>query len=195
MLNIEEIESLVNNPSLYLIPLAYFGCIPTLSTVSSWWSHPTEKSEGAQLFHQDRGDFLSLNFFIYLTDVDENAGAHQFCPKTHTFENLKSLISYKNIDEDIFWAWWEASHRKSDKDVTSLFDIKTITGQAGSAFFEDTRGLHRGLIPKNKSRLVLEFVWTLVPQLNSALKPVKAIKTTDNLAAYINRLAYNYERT
>lgn len=194
LLNIEEIESLVNNPSLYVIPLAYFGCMPTLSTVSCWWSHPSEKSEGAQLFHQDRGDFLSLNLFIYLTDVDENSGAHEFCLKTHTFENLKSLLSSKNISEDNFWPWWERSHRKSDKDVASFFDIKTITGKAGSAFFEDTRGLHRGLLPKNKSRLVLELVWVLVPQFNSTLKPTKLIKTIDNLARYINRLAYKYER-
>ena len=195
LLEFPEIKSLVHNPLICQIASSYLGCIPTLSSVTCWWSYPGRKTAGAQFFHQDRGDFASLNLFVYLSDVDLENGPHVFCKKTHTFE-LLSQFAQDNLDlitSQLFWSWWE-KHRKSDNEVKTFFDPYIILGSNGTSFFEDTRGLHKGKAPTKEKRLVFELVWTLMPQFNSTLKPTAkyAKKKADATAQYINRMAYQY---
>jgi hypothetical protein len=194
LLKIDIVNNVINNPSAFMVPLAYLGCLPTLSSVTCWWSYPGRITAGAQQFHQDRGDFASLNLFVYLTDVDEEAGPHVFCEKTHTYKHLLSYLenNIKQNEQDIFWQWWE-QHRKSDKSVLKYFKPRILTGPKGTSFFEDTRGLHKGLAPIKHRRLCFELVYTLLPQFNSTLTPVKNNSNyTNRVVTYINRLAYIY---
>jgi len=198
ILSLPVIANLINNKQMISVVQSYLGCTPTLSTASCWWSFPRSKPVGPQYFHQDRGDFKSLNLFIYITDVDSESGPHIYCPCTHTYELLckhvnKNLTLAERID---FWKWWE-THRKTDIDVTRFFSPLVLTGPAGTAFFEDTRGLHKGMVPISKKRLVFELVWTVIPQFNSNLKPVKLppsvrIGKISETVKFCNRLAYLY---
>ncbi len=188
------INSIITNEKIALVPYLYLGCMPTLSSVSCWWSFPGKETAGAQNYHQDRGDFASLNLFVYLTDVDQHSGPHVYCRSTHTYKHLIDALGDIGcvIQQDLFWDWWE-QHRKTDKSVEFYFKPQVICGSAGTSFFEDTRGLHKGLSPIKHKRLCFELVWTLVPQFNSKLNQIQSmIESSSKLVIDSTRLAYRY---
>lgn len=198
LLKLGPVQNLLSLPQLHMIPWRYFGCIPTVSSVQAWWSYPSKTGpSGAQLFHHDRGGFVSLNLFVYLCDVDKDNGPHVFSPKTHRFDYLHKIGNQISDGEQkrAYWDWIE-QHRKSDEDITRFFETIALTGALGTAFFEDTRGFHKGTIPRNRSRLVFEIVWTVIPQFNSSLRSVgtcTAIDEAGSWLAWVNRLAFNHQ--
>jgi hypothetical protein len=80
-------------------------------------------------FHFDYAGWHSLNLFIYLTDVAETSGAHQVVAGTHGTRHTWDALRVAIPDQEIF-------DRFPDR-------IRTITGPAGTAFFEDTSAFHR----------------------------------------------------
>lgn len=161
---------------------AYLGCAPTISIASLWWSHPSDQPIGGmQMWHHDRGDFRSVNLFIYLTEVTPETGPHMYVPGTHE--------SYYGEHGAEFWDWFDQSHRKTDKDVAKhcLPAPVVFCGEPGTSFFEDTRGLHKGLPPLSGPRLCFEICYTVMPKLNEAYDPVDlpGYKPT-----YVTRLIY-----
>ena len=193
LLMIPIINQLINDFSISIIPLGYLGCVPTLSSVNCWWSFPGKKIAGAQNFHQDRGDFASLNMFTYLSDVDETSGPHVYCQRTHTLNSLTKLTSSMSpVVQSLFWEWWE-QHRKADQTTEYFFTPTVITGKAGTTFFEDTCGLHKGLAPTHRKRLCFELVWTMVPQFNHRLIQIpNAVPVKEQIIKRISGLAYKY---
>ncbi len=166
-------------PSLLRIAEAYLGAPPTVSTLTDWWSFPsTAMRGGMQNFHHDRDDFRLLKVFTYLTDATETTGPHEFIQETHSFNALMSFMSrgaaLTGQQQKEFVQWME-QHRKADDDVHKYFpkeNILTITGNRGATFFEDTRGLHRGLPPVTGPRLAFEICYTMTPKLSSIYKPI-----------------------
>jgi len=62
----------------------------------------------------------------------------------------------------------------------------TVTGAAGTAFAIDTRGIHKGVPPLARPRLILCIQYSLLPCLIYEYAPVlRAGATVDR---YINRL-------
>jgi hypothetical protein len=168
-----------NNPDLVRIAARYLETPPTISTMSLWWSFPSEVEEGGmQAFHHDRGDFRSCNLFVYLTDVAETGGPHAFVKNTHSFPALKKWSSNRYAQDprqfQAFWQWME-NHRKPDEQVRAYFpdeQIQTFVGPKGTCFFEDTRGLHRAVPPQIEPRLVFEIVYSTLPKFNEAHAPI-----------------------
>ncbi len=166
-----EIYKAVHDPRLINAMTIYLGAPPTISSVSLWWSFPsTQEAGGMQKFHHDRGDFRSCNLFVYLTDVSEDTGPHTFVPRTHSFNVLQSLALERfGRDKALyreFWQWIEI-HRKSDEEILKWFhknEIKVFTGPKGTAFFEDTRGLHKATLPISGPRLAFEIVYSTLPK-------------------------------
>jgi hypothetical protein len=199
LLSLPSIQRLLHTEMIHAVPFLYFGCLPIVSTVTAWWSYPTSShAEGAQFFHQDRADFNSLNLFTYLTDVNEESGAHVFCKCSHRLDFLESVAKDlpSDTDREAFWEWLEAL-RKSDSDVARFFPSTVIKGPAGTSFFEDTNGYHKAMVPTKDRRLVFSVIWTLIPQFNSELRPI-LIRPPVELAPnswlrYVNQLAYSYE--
>lgn len=73
----------LNDPRLVDLIAACLDCVPTLYPVNAWWPHPASKPEttNVQYFHRDTDDWRFVTLFIYLTDVDANAGPHQLVRK------------------------------------------------------------------------------------------------------------------
>ena len=89
----------------------------------------TPKIGSQRLFHFDYAGWHSLNLFIYLTDVEEGSGAHQVVAGTHRSRKM-----------------WDAIRPSiPDEEITARYPgrVRTITGRAGTMFFEDTSALHR----------------------------------------------------
>jgi len=96
-----------------------------------------ELSNAAQEFHYDYDAFNFLKVFIYLTDVDDDSGPHQFVEGSHhSFPlNPKQLAELPT------------HFRITEGQVKSIYPQKRIVthqGPAGSIIIEDTSGFHRG---------------------------------------------------
>ena len=169
-----EYAEAAHDPRLLRIAEAYLGAPPLITILTSWWTYPSnEPPGGMQRFHHDRDDFRTLKQFVYLTDVTEDTGPHQYVDCSHESYAIDANTP-PGHDQEIrmFWKWLDASHRKSTEDVSKWFEYRTIIGPAGSSFFEDTRGLHRGVPPKTGPRLAFEICFTLLPKYNAHYQPI-----------------------
>jgi len=144
-----EVVSLSQNATLVDIASRYLNAPPTHIGTHMWWSFVEEHSRDnldtyAQLFHYDLDDYAFLKFFFYLTDVDEDSGPHVFVLGSHVGRPLRHRLQLR---------------RFSDEDVAGQYGaerIHVICGEAGSGFAEDTYGLHKGIRPHHKPRLLFQ---------------------------------------
>ena len=103
-----------------------------------------EMKKNAQYFHYDCDYKKFLKIFIYLNDIDENSGPHIFIQNTHKKKFFKHILAERIDDDEALEIYGEAKQKKFIKN-------------AGSVIIEDTFGLHKGEIPKTKSRAMLVF--------------------------------------
>jgi hypothetical protein len=151
LLRLPEIAELATDEALRQIAEEYLKAPPILDSVSAWWSFPTGRgasSDAAQLFHYDMDRLKFLKFFVYLTAVDESSGPHCYVKKSH--KRLPKLLRPDGRKtNDLVLAHYPPAH------------IARITGEAGTSFFADTRGLHKGEAPHLKARLLLQLQWSV----------------------------------
>lgn len=140
------LHDLANDPRLLDLATGYFGCRPYLDSIQAWWSvSGHDQAEEAENFHRDNDSIRFLKFFLYLTDVGEANGPHVFVAGSQT--------SHKLLEH----------RRLTDSEVESVFgaDILRMTGKAGDAFIEDTFGIHKGQLPQEGRRLLVQFRYSL----------------------------------
>jgi hypothetical protein len=127
----------------------YLGVESVLLGVNLWWtfaSQPTARdmNRHAHLFHYDIDDIKFLKFFFYLTDVSETSGPHVMVEGSH-------------LDHAFVRPKW-SSPRLTDEWVEEHFSgkIRTLSGNKGAGFAEDTYVLHKGTVPRSNNRLILQ---------------------------------------
>lgn len=122
---------------------AYFGCRAVLDSIQAWWSLPgAGDPEEAENFHRDNDGIKFLKFFLYLSDVGDMNGPHVFIKGSHRVG--------KAIER----------RRYSDQEILQEFgsgNLKYFKAPAGYAFLEDTYGVHKGQVPKQGRRLLVQF--------------------------------------
>jgi len=143
-------QRFMGDPLLLAISQAYLGVEPRLAYLALWWSAVFERnptSDMAQLFHADLAHIKWLKFFVYLTDVSEGTGPHSFVRGSHKPDvegwELRRRGLVRLSDEDIYRAY--AGDR-----------IVDLVGPRGTVFIADTRGFHKGHLPRTGHRLVLQ---------------------------------------
>lgn len=106
-----------------------------------------KNAEFSQKWHRDPEEKRMCKMFIYLNDVDENAGPFIYVPKSTYGNEYGHLFPQKSP---------EGSYPSADKvaAVIPANEIKTMTGKAGSVIFCDTSGIHRGGHAKTKERIM-----------------------------------------
>jgi hypothetical protein len=135
------------------------------------------KPELAENFHRDFDDYRFIKLFCYLTDVDETSGPHVFIRGSH------------RVNKHI-----EARQALSDEIVAQEFgadNILRVVGPAGTAFLENSFGVHRGMPAATRPRLILQVLYSLRPLIYSPRKPLLRRGGNDDLARldpYINRV-------
>lgn len=153
----KHILKAANNQNLLNILKSYFGCSFKLDWVWAWWSFPSKELAGPQLFHRDYESMNFLKVFVYLSNVDQFNGPHEYIVGSHKVnklykrERFSDQLIYKNFTKD---------------------KILTINGKKGKTFIANTFGIHRGLHPKNEKRLVLVYLFSVVPSNRSPKLPV-----------------------
>jgi hypothetical protein len=158
---------------------AAMGCVPTLYSVSAWWSFPVKGEPWppqSQHFHRDDDDFRFFTLFVYLTDVDtEFDGPNQILPGSHTLAGMNARIAEAvqagrfapdQSGVDNLLAQWPRPVTL----VESAFgpQIASTLGPRGTGFVADTRALHRGFQPRDRRRCILWARYGLGPNTNSS---------------------------
>lgn len=177
LLRCPHLLEFANQPDVLAAIERILGCKPTLSGIYCWWSIPGKsKPEEAQFFHRDVDDWSFVKLLVYLTDVDEESGPHAFVSGSHNDDRLLG------------------KSRFSESDVHRAFGEETVvrfTGKRGTAFLENTFGIHRGTPPKSKERLLLQFFYTLLPVHYAPARPIPKQHCwlpAQPIDSYINRL-------
>ena len=117
---------------------AYFGSTAILRNYDFWHTAPSKhlQPQNSQKWHRDPEDLVMCKVFLYLSDVDEEAGATEYIP--NTFWRGTRYKKYR---------WWSLriGEYVSDKEIGYPEEqIVKANGKAGSLVFLNTTGLHRG---------------------------------------------------
>ena len=142
-----HVIEIANNPVLLSYVSEYFGALPSIDYIGAWWSLPSEVPSLTQSFHRDIDTLHSLKFFIYLTEVNKKTGPH---------------IYIKGSSRSKFNSIKDRMH--SDSEITEFFEerkILELEGPQGYCFLADTFGLHKGLVPTDSPRLLLQVIYSL----------------------------------
>jgi hypothetical protein len=171
VISIPALLSAVNDPAILSIAQNYLGGAPTLSDVKMWWSLLRDgRGKENQQFHRDADDYRFCKLFIYLTDVDAGSGPHVYVPRSSSSEACLEDRRYE--DEEV-------SKHLGGKWVT-------LVGPKGTAFLVNTYGLHKGLAPKTRERLIFVAQYSLLPIGLIKYEPVGG--PLNGLDPYVNRL-------
>lgn len=190
LLDSPEIAALAFDPNFLAVAQRFLGAPPVHSQVNAWWSVPHSEarehaSAAAQKFHQDRDYIKFLKIFIYLTDVGEDNGPHQF-------------IAGSNVDyAEAGGSARRSSKRREDGDVLAAFGperLRVFTAPRGSVLFEDTSGLHKGTTVVSGHRMLLQFeyVSTLFASPKLGLSERALERVDQSLRAQCDRVVSGY---
>lgn len=146
----DAVQTIISDESLMAVAQAYLRSAPVLSHVNLRWSaaQPTPDVEAAQFFHFDMERIKWIEFFVYLTDVDDETGPHEFVAGSHRTHGIPGELLRHGYS------------RLSDDDVRALYrpdDFVRFTGRAGMIIAEDSRGLHKGTALVKGQRLLFNF--------------------------------------
>ena len=156
LLNCPHIIEGANNNKLNDILKAYFQRTYKLDWIWCWWSFPQKNSVGPQIFHRDYENLNFVKVFVYLTDTDLKNGAHELIKSSHKSNHFYSKTRY--AEKDIY-----KKFKKSD--------LVKIKGKAGKTFIENTFAIHRGNAPIKKKRLILCYMFSIIPSSRSPKLP------------------------
>ena len=150
----------------------YFGCLPTIASVNVFWAFVADdgKPRGSQRFHRDVDDAKTCTLFINLTDTQTDDGAHCYIAKTHDYANLTSVFRDEQNDtlpsglsplaqrlrpDDFFNL--PLNGYGSDKLYAHFFQphMRFLYGERGSVIVTDNYGIHRGIPPLRRDRLIM----------------------------------------
>jgi len=148
VVNCPHVLDLANRPEVLGMAAAYLGYTPRVTLVGLRWSFPVVQAatDNVQQFHRDI-EPGSIKLMVYLTDVDDASGPHSYVTGTHRDRMPLRMRGY------------------ADAEILRRRGATVITGQAGTAFAIDTKGIHKGTAPTSQARLVLVIQYSLLPLL------------------------------
>ena len=139
-----DVRALVLGSGVLDVVRTYLGAEPELLECNLVVGHAEDPARTPihvqRHFHFDFAGWESLNLFVYLTDVDDDSGAHQVVLGTHHSRLLRDALRPWVPDEEI-------GARYPDR-------VRTIAGPAGTMFFESTEAFHRRLIFKRRRAML-----------------------------------------
>lgn len=163
---------LMNHPLLLTTAELVLNCKPTIDNCFAWWSYTgLDEPRGTQHFHRDVDSLRFIKVFLYLTDVDEQDGPHDYVVGSHRS-----------------WAL-STTKRISDAEVLKAFGkntVRSMTGPAGTIFLANTYGIHRGRRPLASRRLVFAGAYTNLKTPHGPGHPVADLP--DGYDIYSNRI-------
>lgn len=125
----EDVRSIVDDAGVQRLLRKYFGCPGVLLESTLVVTAPNRPLSSQNYFHFDFAGWQSLNLFVYLSDVSVDTGPHEVALGSHRTIGIRDVLNPQVSDD-----------RAKTRFGSS---IQTITGPAGTAFFENTEAFHR----------------------------------------------------
>jgi hypothetical protein len=150
LIRVPAVQRLITDAGLAQIAQEYVGCEPILTSVTLWLDPVYAGTYAAHVYHYDNDGPSFVKFFIYLTDVDAESGAHAFIQGSHPHGKpaqfgragprpREQLIDYYGVENELIF-----------------------TGPAGLILAEDTAGFHKGTTLTKGYRLLLQLQYAVL---------------------------------
>jgi hypothetical protein len=147
--------ALALDPRLLDLANSYLGLWSKIEYVDLWYTKPAPadaERRASQKWHRDYNDRHLLKVFVYLSDVDEEAGPFEYVPRSAPGGQLGGLWPWRPLG-DTYPPQDELAEEIGDREV------KTFTGQKGTMIFCNTSGFHRGGFATGKPRVLATFTY------------------------------------
>jgi hypothetical protein len=144
LLRLGAVQTLLRDGALHGIAQDYLGCRPVLTSVTLWLDTIHDGAYDAHVYHYDNDGPAFLKFFIYISDVDADSGAHTYIQGSHGHRKPARFRRSRRYERDELLA-----HYGSDSEMV-------FAAPAGTILAEDTAGFHRGMDPKTRPRLLMQ---------------------------------------
>ena len=131
------------SPNITDIAEAYHGVTPRLRNVLTWIhpQNPTQSERASQVWHRDQEDYKILKVFIAYSDIGPDNGPTQFVKKTQYEGKYGDITNNMN-----------GKSTSTFKYDIPQEEIVSCEGPAGSIFFVNVNGLHKGGLIKKGVR-------------------------------------------
>jgi hypothetical protein len=155
----KEIVKFASSNKMISTAANHMKVFPILTRVQVMLNVPRENSNlrGAMYWHKDTFGFKNLDFFMYVTDVDDESAPFYFLNKkikASIFMKFKNMRPFNLPGERGKVDILEFSKFYSND------SIKKMIGEGGTAVFIDSFStFHRGGYCKSKDRIVLRFCY------------------------------------
>lgn len=150
ILHIPAVGRLLADSALHRIAQTYLGCRPILTSVTMWLDGVCDTPYAAHVYHYDNDGPGFLKFFIYLSDVDADTGAHTYIQRSHGRRKPERFRRAKRYDRDDL-----LDHYGRENEIV-------FSAPAGTIIAEDTAGFHRGIDPKRGYRLLMQLEYSVI---------------------------------
>jgi hypothetical protein len=198
VLRAPHVARLLSDTKVISLLAGYFGCLPTVASINLFWSFTSadEKAKGPQRYHRDVDDYKTSTMFINLTDTDRNDGAHEYLEHTQSIRELARVFDDSKNDsypsslnhlgrrfkpEDFFGL--PLNGYSFDELYKHFFKDQSVQlhGQRGQVLITDNYGIHRGIPPRSRDRLILwvSFALTATHTRSAAVKYQKRVAYKD----------------
>jgi Phytanoyl-CoA dioxygenase (PhyH) len=128
----------------------YLQLWPKLEYIDMWYSIPVGAASewrASQLWHRDFDDAHLLKVFLYLSDVDAEAGPFEFVPGSQPGGPFGGIHPWQPMGVG------RISEEEIGKHVASE-QVRTFTAPKATMIFCNTSGLHRGGFAEAKPRVL-----------------------------------------
>ena len=148
--------ALALSPRLLDVANTYLGLWSKLEYLDLWYTRPADadaERRASQKWHRDYNDRHLLKAFIYLSDVDEEAGPFEYVPRSAAGSELSGLWPWRPLGD---------TYPPQDELVERIPEegVQTFTGPKGTMIFCNTSGFHRGGFATGKPRILATFTYS-----------------------------------
>lgn len=181
LLKLPVVQNIITNGPFHQIAQLYIDSRPIMTSISLWLDPVYDKKYDAHVYHYDNDGPAFLKFFIYLSDVDLDSGAHTYIETSHGTQKPAHLSRSRRYDK---------------KELTDYYgEEKEIVfgAPAGTIIAEDTSGFHKGTTPKKSHRLLFQIQYALfdIPNKEERLPGFKKA-TIANLDSNIRNICRKF---
>ena len=157
------------NRRLLDVANAYLGMWSKLEYIDLWYTPPAPGVErvSSQRWHRDFNDRHLLKAFIYLVDVDEQAGPFEYVPRSAPGGELEQLWPWRPLGE-YYPPQDDLASKVTDRAVT-------FTAERGTLILCNTSGFHRGGFATGKPRALATLTYLSPASLASLTEPNYAL--------------------
>lgn len=140
----ELVREIAADDRLIAVARDYLGAEPILLS-SMFHTYDPATSSDADYYHFDVGDAMTMTFFVFLTDVDEEKGVtHELIRGTHRSKTIREL--------------WDCTITDVDAESKYPGQVEIVAGKRGTAWFEDVIAFHKhGHVGQCRKMLSLQY--------------------------------------